>query len=351
MMAEQNLFPWQHSVWQGLVERHQQQGLPHALLLSGASGTGKQAFAHQLAAFLLCHSVSNKTAQVPCGQCQSCQLLRAGSHPDLLLAKPEDKSRQIRIDSIRKVNEFLAQTPQISQSQVVILHPLDVLNGNAANALLKTLEEPAGQSYLLLLGERMGAVMPTIRSRCQILSLPSPASTEAAGWLSAQLAQPVDASLQKLALRLCHGAPLKALEYINSHQLDALQSWIEQLQHWTKGVAPLQTTVDSWNKLDFEMVINWWLMATSDLLKSLQGVASHHCLFSPSSYIGDDLAGRITNHSDTSHDVIEPVRSSLLALQQDIYQVHGGLRQGLSHFNQNLLTENWLLAWKSAFGD
>lgn len=349
MTASSGLYPWQAATWQGLCDRHNQQGLPHALLISGASGTGKQSFANHLAAFLLCQNNDRARTQSACGQCQSCQLLKAGSHPDLLFAKPEDKSRQIRIDSIRKVNEFLAQTPQISQSQVVILNPLDVLNGNAANALLKTLEEPAGQSYLLLLGERVGSVMPTIRSRCQILSLPMPSSDEAVNWLSNQFSQTYDQNLQNLALRLCHGAPLKAAEYIKSDQLQALQGWIDQLQQWSKDVAPLQTIVSDWSKLDFESVINWWLVAISDLLKALHQVDGQHCLFSVASYIGDDLAARITNSNGTITGSIESLRLSLLALQQDIYQVNGGVRQGLSHFNQNLLTENWLLQWKSIF--
>src|SRR5690554_6234173 len=93
----------------------------------------------------------------------------------MLLCEPEDNSKQIRVESICKVNDFLAHTSQISKSQVVIIRPIEVMNLNAANALLKTLEEPAGSSYLILEAERYGSVLPTIRSRCQRIMVPAPA--------------------------------------------------------------------------------------------------------------------------------------------------------------------------------
>lgn len=165
------LLPWQQPVWDELVKRQQQQGLPHALMFTGIAGIGKHQLSRSVAQWLLCTEAETNDSPVACGQCHSCQLWQAGSHPDFMLCQPQDNSRQIRIDSIRQVNDFLAQTPQISRCQLVIIRPVEVMNTNAANALLKTLEEPAGESFLLLEAERFGSVLPTIRSRCQRLQL------------------------------------------------------------------------------------------------------------------------------------------------------------------------------------
>merc|ERR1712000_6158 len=177
------IFPWQDKIWADITHRHSTSGLPHAMLFAGLEGIGKHELALHTAKWLLCRSPGSSSA---CGQCHSCQLWDAGSHPDFLSCTPEDGSRQIRIEAIRRVNDFLAQTPQISQCQVVSLHPVEVMNPNAANALLKTLEEPAGESFLLLETERFGSVLPTIRSRCQRIVLNPPSAPESLSWLQQQ---------------------------------------------------------------------------------------------------------------------------------------------------------------------
>lgn len=343
------MLPWHQASWQSLIDRHQRHGLPHALLLAGASGTGKRQFASQLAAYLLCQNPAKDDLKAACGNCHSCQLMQAGSHPDLIIAEPEDKSRQIRIDSVRRVNDFLAQTPQISRAQVVIVQPLDVLNTNAANALLKTLEEPAGESYLLLLGERIGAVMPTIRSRCQLLPLPLPTHIDAVQWLSQSMTSTASESVLHLALRLSHGAPLQAQAYLNDGRIDALQTWLDQLQQWSRRIIPLQTLVDAWNKHEFQDVINWWLLALTDLLKVASGADGDHCVFNLDVYLGSDFAASVTSQDGLMSSALASHYDALIALQREIYMVNGGLQQGLSHFNQNLLTESWLLKWRSIF--
>ncbi|MFP5383719.1 MAG: DNA polymerase III subunit delta' [Gammaproteobacteria bacterium] len=215
--------PWHAQAWMTLAARIDG-NLPHALLLHGATGTGKRRFAEAFAAFLLCTAPAGSRA---CGRCKSCQLVAAGSHPDLLLVVPEamradvdagtdsessgkkrKPSREIRIDEIRKLIGFAAQTAQFSGRRVVVLAPAQAMNTNAANALLKTLEEP-GQGTLLLLVTDAPALLPaTVRSRCQPLALPPAGRREALAWLAPQVGG--DARAEELLNAA--GAPLRALE-------------------------------------------------------------------------------------------------------------------------------------------
>lgn len=213
--------PWHAQAWATLAARIDG-NLPHTLLLHGPTGTGKRRFAEAFAAFLLCTEPAGGGA---CGQCKSCRLVAAGSHPDLLLVVPEamradadvdgessgkkrKPSREIRIDEIRKLIGFAAQTAQFSGRRVVVLAPAQAMNTNAANALLKTLEEP-GQGTLLLLVTDAPALLPaTVRSRCQPLALPPAGRAEALAWLAPQVGG--DARAEELLNAA--GAPLRALD-------------------------------------------------------------------------------------------------------------------------------------------
>ena len=126
--------PWQQSGWQRLQPAVESGRLPHALLLVGPEGIGKQQFAQALAALLLCHAPDGGT---PCGQCRSCTLLAAGSHADLLNVGLEEDSRVIKIDQVRGLIDFAAKTPALGASKLVVMGPAEAMNINAANALLK----------------------------------------------------------------------------------------------------------------------------------------------------------------------------------------------------------------------
>src|SRR5690606_10041210 len=123
---------------------------------------------------------------VACGHCKQCELLLAGSHPDLRIYAPE-KSRMVKVDQVRALSTFAVGSPQVAHHKVAIVDRADLLNINAANALLKTLEEPLPDVTLLLLQESGRPVLPTIRSRCQALTIPVPAEEQAQNWLAAQV--------------------------------------------------------------------------------------------------------------------------------------------------------------------
>jgi len=146
--------------------------LPHALLLAGPAQIGKRTLATALAAALICTA-----EQKPCGQCRACRLTAQGVHPDVRLVAADDSERGregvLKIDQIRAVQREASLAPMEAPRKVFILRELERANLPAANALLKTLEEPPAQVVLLLTSARPHALLPTIISRCQVLNLHS----------------------------------------------------------------------------------------------------------------------------------------------------------------------------------
>lgn len=210
-------YNWQMAAWRRLGDQCADQKLPHALLFTGPKGVGKTHFANALGFFLLCLSPVNG---VPCGRCKGCELNLAGTHPDLFILQPESGSRVIKIDQVRRLTEFLGKTSQQGGRKVAIIEPVESLNVNAANALLKSLEEPSGSSTLLLVSHLSSQVMATIRSRCQQILFPLPAPEESLSWLE-PLAVGQDAAW---LLQCAGGAPLAALELLDGDALDQRQA-------------------------------------------------------------------------------------------------------------------------------
>ncbi len=265
------VFPWQQSVWQLLVQSRARQTLPHAFIFSGLSGVGKLHFAQALSACLLCHQ---PTALGACGQCKSCQLWQAESHPDyrLLEAITDEKtgktSRVIKVDQVRGVVDFLNKSAQLNAYRVVVIQPADILNINAANSLLKTLEEPGDNIAIILLTDQPLALLPTIRSRCQHFSLSVPSLEQAKQWLEPQLKKPEQAGL---LLALTDNAPLAALALQDAAwfqvRAELVQSMLAVVE---KKSSPLQLS-QQWQKnlTADELLVALVLVLADVLLMSL----------------------------------------------------------------------------------
>ncbi len=324
-----HVYPWQSGLWNDLIKRHQQQGLPHALMFTGVWGIGKHALALQTARWLLCTRRIEQQAGVACGECHSCRLWQAGNHPDFMECKPEDGSRQIRIDGVRKLNEFLMQTPQISACQVVNLHPVEVLNANAANALLKTLEEPPGESFLLLETERLGSVMPTIRSRCQRLALATPPHQQAIDWM---LANGCDPAAAEQALRMNQMAPIAALQWVQQQRHEQHQTWLQQLQQWSNGALPLDAMVTIWKNDELADVLAWLGQLAADLMRAHMGADTTQL-----------LEPEVLGCFDAA--TLQPAK--LIALHDRINKALGQLQSGASFFNRQLLLESLMIEWQT----
>jgi DNA polymerase-3 subunit delta' len=196
--------PWQDQCWAQLLQQFERGTLPHALLLTGPQDTGKSRFALALARLLLC---SEPAAGLNCGQCHACALSGSGNHGDLRWLEPEGKSRVSKIEAIRSLVEFTNRTAGFGLRKVAVLAPAENMNASAANALLKSLEEPAAETYLILVSHRPHALPATIRSRCQSLRLGMPGTDPALQWLQSAIGD--DAGAAQL-LEIAGGHPLRA---------------------------------------------------------------------------------------------------------------------------------------------
>ncbi|GMU43610.1 MAG: DNA polymerase III subunit delta' [Xanthomonadales bacterium] len=222
-------FPWHATAWQRVSASLARDQLAHALLIHAEGGMHKLAFGRTLAHGLLCAA---PLGGLPCGECRQCALLAVGNHPDYIEVQPVD-SVQIRIDQIRELSERLAMRPQLAQRQAALLWPAEAMNAAAANALLKTLEEPAGDTHLLLLAERIGRLPATIRSRCQRLPLARAQGTQATAEV-ARLAA-VDGPRAQAALAYAGGDPELALAVLAAEPWKSLLGLVQRLVDLARG--------------------------------------------------------------------------------------------------------------------
>jgi DNA polymerase-3 subunit delta' len=255
-------YPWQANTWQHFAQLRQADRLPHALLLSGVPGIGKLRFAQALGQALLCEQTQSDVA---CGRCGQCQLNIAGTHPDLKLLQPEDGARQVKIDQVRSVVGFLSQTSQQGGYKIAIVAPAEAMNANAANALLKSLEEPAGKTLLILVTDRPSSLLATIRSRCQVVAMAAPREDQARSWLEPLVASDEQA---KVLLQACGGQPLTALAL---HESGDLEEWQQREQHlqqlFLKQLTPIKLA-EQWQQLDLDNLLLWLQSQLANLIKA-----------------------------------------------------------------------------------
>jgi DNA polymerase-3 subunit delta' len=204
--------PWLEAAWHSLDARIRQARLPHALLVAGAAGMGKRDLAQALAARLLC--TAPDAAGFACGRCRGCVLSAAGSHPDrvhvTLEARDDGKLRsEITVEQIRGLSQHLSMTPQLGGVQVALIDPADAMNVSAANALLKTLEEPSSNTVMILVSDQPSRLPATIRSRCQRVDARFPSRPAAMAWLDSKGVTSTDAAR---ALDFAAGNPGYAVE-------------------------------------------------------------------------------------------------------------------------------------------
>ncbi|WP_372965508.1 DNA polymerase III subunit delta' [Marinobacter sp.] len=258
--------PWLAQSWKAVQQRLAQGRLPHALLVAGERGVGKQDWARAVGGLLLCEAPAglNDGSPVACGHCKQCELMAAGTHPDLRVYRPE-KSKMVRIDQIRALSSFAVGSPQVAHHKVAIVDRADQLNINAANALLKTLEEPQPDVTLILLQESGRPILPTIRSRCQILNLPLPTAEQAGKWLATRVAGLEEASrpgedVLARSLLLAGNAPRLALEYATGDFLTLRDAAFEAFRQFMKGKSGVGEAAKKFKALGLDDTL--WLFET-----------------------------------------------------------------------------------------
>ncbi len=262
-----SLLPWHRACWEDLNRARKDGRLPHALLVTGPIGVGKRILVKTLVDSLLCPRPD--VGGFACGECPDCMLLRAGTHPDRIEVgpDPEAKSDEIKVDAVRRLVASDALTAHRGGHKVIVVDPAQQMNVNAANSLLKTLEEPAAGTLLCLICEQPNKLPATIRSRCQTLSLPPPPEPQALEWLRPRM-EGADAAV---LLRLAHGAPLRALALAKEQTRAQRDQLFAGFVAVGKGERDPLAEAAAWIKAEPGISLEWLLDWVGDLLRLASG--------------------------------------------------------------------------------
>ena len=256
------LLPWQRAQWNQLIHSKAVGRLPHALLCSGPAGLGKAQFAECAAQALLCSTPAPDG--MPCYHCRSCRLFLAGSHPDYNRVAPSATGKTITIEQVRELHTFLQHTSQFGGAKIALLAPSERLTLNAANSLLKMLEEPPLGSVLILVTAMPFQLPATVRSRCQQLVFQVPAPTLARDWLTGRVEK--TAPLE-LLLQLSDGAPLLAERYSQNGAIAHRATLLVAFQDVIKGTADPVQTAALWLQADVAENFRWLISWHRDMIR------------------------------------------------------------------------------------
>jgi len=321
-------YPWLDEARQEFAKRFGSGRMAHAVLLSGPVGLGKLHLARELAATLLCQEQETQA----CGSCRSCQLFAGGAHPDFRLVTFEvnpknDKLRtELVIDQVRELTASMQLTNSVSPRKVALIYPVESMNRSAANALLKTLEEPPGDAVLLLVSHRPSRLAATIRSRCQMISIRLPDAQLAINWLVEN--SHAEAAKARLALYASAGSPLRALHLLKRGDIDQFQKLEDILVAVKSKRAAVAEAMDTCSSLDQDDLWTWLSLIAAGKLRNC---------FSDSPV--DAVA---EGEGDCSH---LPGRIALLQSLADHNR-----RMLATTLRKDLLLRDWLIQWSRLTG-
>jgi DNA polymerase-3 subunit delta' len=315
------LYPWLESPWQSLKSHIDSGRIPHALLMQGPAGLGKSALAALFARRLLCI----EPGEMPCGHCHSCHLFEAGTHPDYQCVDPEEPGKAIKVDAIRKLINDLSLKPQYGGYRVFVVDQAEQMNLSSANALLKTLEEPAEQTVILLITHRPSRLPPTILSRCQKLSIRAPRKEAAMHWLQRQY----PGCAPDVLLSASGGSPLQALALTETDVVERRQRVFHEFGGVSRRQLDPVSIAERWHGQSHEECLNWMLSWVSDMVRLLMA----------------PTAPRLSN-ADLEADLSQlaesfPIRN-LMGFRDELLNFRHALG---GQVNRQLLLEEALIGW------
>jgi len=317
---------WLAPQWHRLGSYIQSGRVPQALLVVGREGVGKAQLAESFSKRLLCRT----PGEYACGECASCRLFAAKTHPDFLRIEPEEAGKAIPVDAIRGLIASLALKPQYSGRRVVFISPAHQMNVSSANSLLKTLEEPDEHTTLLLLTDSPQSLPATILSRCQRMDIPVPERSLALAWL----AKHGQGDNAEVLLSLARGTPIKALGLANDGIIEKREEFFSAWRDLAERGGEPATVAEKWSKFPCETLADWMISWTMDMIR-LRAVPRNRAIDNP------DLAERLQSPAQ---------KINMQDLFRFLDRLNAARKMLSSQVNRQLLLEEMLILWLRGHG-
>ncbi|MFT7674962.1 MAG: DNA polymerase III delta' subunit [Gammaproteobacteria bacterium] len=248
------IFPWHYNLLTRLSDLKNQNRIPHAILIDSKTHSDAESFTTYLSTLLLC---DNNNGYQICGQCKSCRGMQSGSYSNFKLItilydeKKKKINKNINIEQIRKVIYDINLSPNYDNYNVVAIYPAEKMGREAANSLLKTLEEPGKQAVIILHTSNKGLLPVTIRSRCQIWNLKCPDNESGLDWLKQQGLSETDAIHY---LQLSMGDPLLAKKMAEDNYSEIVESFKISFSAFLKGRSEVTALVNELTKYQPDVI-------------------------------------------------------------------------------------------------
>ncbi len=304
-----NLYPWLQPYYQQILQPFLQGKGHHALLFKAEQGIGAEQLVENIAAWLMCQQTEGEQ---PCGHCHSCALFQAANHPDFYRLEPIE-SKDIGVEQVREINEKVSQFAQQGGNKVVLIRQADRLTESAANALLKTLEEPRAQTYFLLQVDFSARLLATIYSRCQAWIINTPKVEQGLTWLQQSRQENIE-DLQT-ALRINYNRPLLALACLEQGLLEKRTAFLRQFWMFYIRRSPLEL-LPHFTKEDVFLQLDWISAFLHDALKEKLGIQQ--------GWVSQDLARGIRQFNEQqSVDGLLKANQIMQKVRLDLTQING----------------------------
>ncbi|WP_428775975.1 DNA polymerase III subunit delta' [Vibrio sp.] len=313
------LYPWLTTTWRCWRDNLVSNRVANVLLLTAEPGLGVEQLTEQFSLALMCSHQSDQA----CGFCHSCQLMASHNHPDYHLVQPEKEGKTISVDQIRQCNRWAQESSQLSGKRLIIIQPAQMMTESAANALLKTLEDPPAQCIFILLAERSSQLLPTIVSRCQHWHVAPPMVESAIEWLSEQCGK----ACPDYVVSLANNAPVLAKQLFEQGQVASYQEIESKLLGCLNGDSLVMLDLAAQLAKEPGIRLGWLWQLLADAQKCHFGIASLGQLPAAKS-----LAEML------DYDRLYQASEQLAQLQHQLTQYSG--------LNAELLITDWLISIK-----